>query len=581
LLFGKAVASAGRLGPELTRRERDVLAALCAPIAAADVFAEPASVRDIADALVVTEAAVKQHLLHLYDKFGIAEAGGRRRVRLAREAVRSGAVELGELSPPARSGAGPDDLVEAGREAAARRDWDAAFRLLSDAHGLRPLEADDLKQLGEAGYWTDRHEESFGFQRSAYHAYAQAGDNAQTAYMALMLTIHHANRLDLAVAGGWFAKAERLLADAPECFAHGHHAVVSALFDEAAGDWPAMLEHARRALEIGARCGDADLQALGLAFQGLALTHLGEVAEGTRLLDEAMASAVAGELATMPTGIIYCRLLCACLDLQDFGRAHEWTKVIDRCAARPGLGGLPGDCRTHRAQVLHRYGAFAEGAREALRAVEETATLDLAHAGIAWRELGDIRLRQGDIEGADEAFVRAHEYGVSPEPGLALLRLARGELHAAGAGLESALEPLGAGQLARARLLPAKVEVALTAGDREAARGAVGELEETADTYRTPALAAVAEHARGAYELSAGDTAEAQRRLASALQLWQRVHAPYDAARARLLLAEAHVVRGDRDSGLLELRAAHAAFERLGARPDAERTHARLIELRG
>jgi hypothetical protein len=78
--------------PELTRRERDVLTALCRPALDGGVFAEPASVRQIATALVVTEAAIKQHLLHLYDKFGIAEIGERRRVRLAREAIRSGAV---------------------------------------------------------------------------------------------------------------------------------------------------------------------------------------------------------------------------------------------------------------------------------------------------------------------------------------------------------------------------------------------------------------------------------------------------------------------------------------------------------
>src|SRR5919197_406907 len=91
--------------PELTRRERDVLVALCRPALGGDVFTEPASVREIAAALVVTEAAVKQHLLHLYDKFGIADTGERRRVRLAREAIRRRAVVLpdaaqGQASEP-------------------------------------------------------------------------------------------------------------------------------------------------------------------------------------------------------------------------------------------------------------------------------------------------------------------------------------------------------------------------------------------------------------------------------------------------------------------------------------------------
>jgi len=83
--------------PDLTRRERDVLVSLCRPVLSADLFTEPASIRQIAEALVVTEAAVKQHLLRLYDKFGVYEAGERRRVRLANEAIRRGAVTLADL----------------------------------------------------------------------------------------------------------------------------------------------------------------------------------------------------------------------------------------------------------------------------------------------------------------------------------------------------------------------------------------------------------------------------------------------------------------------------------------------------
>src|SRR5215207_5239876 len=299
--------------PELTRRERDVLVALCRPVLDQSVFTEPASVREIAGTLVVSEAAVKQHLLHLYDKFGITGTGERRRLRLAKEAINRGAVGLPEFEAARRRAAGAADPLRAGREAFARRDWEAAFELLSEADSREPLGPEDLERLGEAGYWTNHHDESYPFRQRAFHAYLKEGNKGRAAYAALMLTIHYANRMEFAVAGGWFAKAERLLAGEAECFAHGHLAVVTTLFKEVAGDWPAVLDSAQQAYGIGCDCADADLQALGLAFQGLALTHLGQVAEGTRLLDEAMASAVAGELTTMPTGIVYCRMLCACL----------------------------------------------------------------------------------------------------------------------------------------------------------------------------------------------------------------------------------------------------------------------------
>ncbi|QNJ91062.1 FHA domain-containing protein [Mycolicibacterium fluoranthenivorans] len=82
--------------PRLTPRELDVVLALCRPLVSGDPFPEPASVRRLATELVVTEAAVKQHLQNLYDKFAVP-ADGDRRVRLANEALRRGAVTLAML----------------------------------------------------------------------------------------------------------------------------------------------------------------------------------------------------------------------------------------------------------------------------------------------------------------------------------------------------------------------------------------------------------------------------------------------------------------------------------------------------
>ncbi len=97
-----AATAAAEAPPELTRRERDVLFALFGPARTGEMFTEPASTRAMADALYVSEAAIKQHLAHLYDKFGIYE-GDRRRVRLANEALRRGAVRLSDLHHTPRS----------------------------------------------------------------------------------------------------------------------------------------------------------------------------------------------------------------------------------------------------------------------------------------------------------------------------------------------------------------------------------------------------------------------------------------------------------------------------------------------
>ncbi|HUQ63280.1 MAG TPA: FHA domain-containing protein [Acidimicrobiales bacterium] len=85
--------------PALTARERDVLVVLCRPLLARDLFTEPASIKEIASQLVVSEAAVKQHLANLFDKFELPADLSHRRTRLANAAIRRGAVTLGDLSP--------------------------------------------------------------------------------------------------------------------------------------------------------------------------------------------------------------------------------------------------------------------------------------------------------------------------------------------------------------------------------------------------------------------------------------------------------------------------------------------------
>jgi len=109
LIFHDAPSAGGALTeveespPSLTARERDVLVALCRPLLDRDMFTEPSSTRAIGDELVITQAAVKQHLANLYDKFGVAASDSNRRSRLANEALRRGAVSLTELRTPESS----------------------------------------------------------------------------------------------------------------------------------------------------------------------------------------------------------------------------------------------------------------------------------------------------------------------------------------------------------------------------------------------------------------------------------------------------------------------------------------------
>src|SRR4051812_7826480 len=122
-------AYAGRM-IRLTRREREVLVELCRPLLEKANFHEPAATREIARRLFVSEAAVKQHLLRMYDKLDIADDGNRR-LALANAAFERGMLTSGEVaSDSAAAQARPDDALAEGRAACARRAWEVAFTRL-------------------------------------------------------------------------------------------------------------------------------------------------------------------------------------------------------------------------------------------------------------------------------------------------------------------------------------------------------------------------------------------------------------------------------------------------------------------
>src|SRR5688572_1121533 len=213
-------------------------------------------------------------------------------------------------------------------------------------------------------------------------------------------------------------------------------------------------------------------------------------------------------------------------------------EAVADCFARTGIGAFPGDCDAHRVGILVGRGAWSEGELEARRACAQQERIELAHVGEALHEIGEIRLRLGDLEGAGDAFERAAASGASPQPGLAVLQLLGGDAAAAAASIEDALADTS-DRLARARLLPAQVEIALAAGAVDSARSASAELDEVAGVYGSAALSAAAACARGALLLADGDARAAAEALADGTRLWREASAPYEGARARVLLAAA------------------------------------------
>jgi class 3 adenylate cyclase len=481
------------------------------------------------------------------------------------------------------------DAVERGRAAVAVRDWPVALSLLREADAAGALGPSDVERLGEAAFWMGQLDECIAARERAYTGLVQEGDVRRAALVALHLAFHHAGRESMAVAGGWLENAATLLADLPDCVEQGWLAWIEGIVaGEVLGDRGAALQYAERAIEIGRALGDRDVETLGASEKGAACIHLGRVDEGLALLDQSMARAVSGLLGPWASAASYCGTISTCAFLGDYRRAAEWIEELGR---RPGARSneFPGDCRVHRAQILHQRGDWAEAEVEAARACDELETWDLAHVAFGLYELGMLSLRRGDVSAAEHAFRQVEDLGGSIEPGNATLHLLRGRPEAASASLSEALDeasratpqslhPGGGDVLSRARLLPVATEVSLAIGDLDRARRYADELDEIADRFPTVvAQRGRAAQAQGEVAFASGDLSVAHDRFREAIDSWRQIGSRYDEARAHVSLGVALSDAGEPDVADLHLERALESFERLGAMFDV----VRVLELLG
>src|SRR5262249_37444631 len=148
--------------------------------------------------------------------------------------------------------------------------------------------------------------------------------------------------------------------------------------------------------------------------------------------------------------------------------------------------------------------------KQAAAACEELHDFERSITAGGYYEIGEIRRRLGDFTAAEEAYRTANELGHDPQPGLALLRLAEGEIDGAVAGINRALVD-AQDPLSRLRRLPAQVEISIAGADLKTARAAADELEQVVDAYkiggrRAPAFDATVHVATARIKLAEGDS---------------------------------------------------------------------------
>ncbi len=463
--------------------------------------------------------------------------------------------------------------LEHGRECYERRAWGDAYRALVRADQATALAADDLDRLATAAYLTGRDLE---FQRTLerlHRIHVESGATARAARCTFWLGLTLLFRGEVGHANAWLARGERLIQH-DEGVERGYLLVPVAAQQVHEGQAQAGHATASEAVAIGERCGDPDLTAAARHLQGHALIQQGDVAAGLRRLDDTMLAVVANELSPIMTGLLYCSVIELCQQVYALGRSREWTSAFSSvCEQQPEMLAFSGVCLVHRAEILQFQGAWPDALVEAVRACERAERAERRPPGAALYRQAEIHRLRGEFEKAEDAYRAASDLGCEPQPGLALLRLAQGRTDAASTAIRR-LTSAASDRVRRAKLLPAQVEIMLAIGDVAEARRARDELGAYAQAFDADVLRAVVAQADGAIALAEGKPHAALDPLRAAFELWERLAAPYEAARVRVLLGRACRALGDAEASALEQQAARSAFARLGARPDLARLDA-------
>jgi DNA-binding NarL/FixJ family response regulator len=466
-----------------------------------------------------------------------------------------------------------DDINDA-REAFRQQRWSMAFATLTDPKLSESLRFEDLRRLAIAAHMLGRPQERQAAGERAYHAALADGDPLAAALAAFWLGFGHLEYGEVAQAGGWLARSGGLLGEIGEpTVVEGYLLIPAGLRSLGEGDVAQARDAFAAMGQIARRFDDPDLATISRLGLGDCDIRSGRRREGIELLDEAMLAVASGEVSPEIMGIAYCTAIECYQRVFDLRRAQEWTTALAGwCDSQPDAVPFRGRCMVYRSELMVLQGQWDAAAEEVRRARERLAGPPVAPSmGEADYQQAELARLRGSFAAAAAGYRQAAEHGRSPEPGLALLRLAQGRPASALATIRRAMGEAAVDPLERQRLLGPYVEILIAAGELDGARTAATELGQFAVGADSPLLDALASGADGAVRLAGGDHAEALIALRRAWAAWHAIDASYEAARVRVLIALACSELGDADAAAIELEGAAKVFSELGAAPDLAR----------
>jgi DNA-binding CsgD family transcriptional regulator len=470
------------------------------------------------------------------------------------------------------------DLLAAGEAALARGAWGEARgafeRAAAVGAGPRALEG-----LGTAAFFLDDGQAALEARERAYAAYRETGRAVDAARVATSLAWdYRVFRGEPAVGDGWLGRARRLLDGAGPTREQGWVALREASF-ALPGDPARARERCAEAEALGRELEDTDLAMTAIALDGLARVSQGEIASGMARLDEATAAATAGEMRDpIAVGFSCCYLIFACERVRDLERAAQWCERLERISTGWNIRALQSVCRTHYGTVLMLRGEWERAELELTEAAAALAARPGEGASALVR-LAELRRRQGRTEEASAliAEVEHHPLAVLCRAAIAL---EREDADTAADGAARYVRLVGEAKTERAPGLELLAQAQAGAGRPAEAAAAAGELRRIAEAATTNPLLGAARDAEGRAHAAAGEPEAAREAFEDAVELLGRSGLPFEAARARLALAEALRALGRREGARDELARARDAFAELGAAGEEERATA-LLTSRG
>lgn len=465
------------------------------------------------------------------------------------------------------------DCLESGRKALAVGDWELARAELTQAVEEAPT-AEALEELAWANWWLSDIPRVTDLRTRAYHAYLDRKDARGASRNASWLGLDCMEFSgEFAVANGWFQRAESLLEGIEPCSELCMIRTLKAnLVFRVEKNPDKALAILDETINLCKSIDDSEALMVAEGLKGTMLVNIGRVREGMGLLDEATVMALQEQSAPIHSvTTTCCFLIDACQRVRDYERAGQWCNKVKELCKRWNHRAVFATCRVQYAAVLIWRGEWKEAEAELNTALDELEKYKPAGISACLLRLADLRRRQGRWTETTALLNKVGGHWLKTLIG-AELACDQGEFQTAYEFLDKFLRQMPRHEKTeRVAGLEVFIRSCLALGRKEEATSAFNELKDIASAVETMPMQAAYRYASGLIQLASGLNDQAQKDFVDAIDAFEQLLSPYEAARSRMTLATTLLASNKAEAGHSEVNRAISIFKALGAQRDLEK----------